>query len=80
MICVHHDPHTAQRCQQPATHHLYDEAGQVIPGGRYCQEHAQEILQEYAAKLNVAWQWAEIDNFGNPTEEPTVPKDKLPIR
>ena len=51
--CTHYADR--DRCTANATHRLLDEDGWRVPGGIYCQEHAQEIVDEYREKLG--WYW-----------------------
>ena len=53
--CTHYAPDNGPRCTADATHRLLDGDGWRVPGGIYCQEHAQEIVDEYREKLG--WNW-----------------------
>lgn len=55
--CVHYGPPQSRgpRCQAEATHQLYQADGQPNPGGRYCEQHAKEIIEEYARVLGEQW-------------------------
>ena len=51
--CSHYTGDT--RCTQPATHWLYTPDRKRAPGCFYCREHAEEVLDEYADKLDQFW-------------------------
>lgn len=72
MQCTHHtyppgqpDNHRAAiRCQNVATHWLYQDDGQPCPGAATCLEHGQAVVEEYAAKLGETWTLRRIDERG----------------
>ncbi len=49
-------PETFERCPRPAVVHLVSE-GKDVPGCYYCQEHADEILEEYARHVGIVGHW-----------------------
>ena len=54
--CTHYAPDNGPRCEADATHRLLDGDGWRVPGGIYCEAHAQEIVDEYREKP--AWLWS----------------------
>ena len=59
--CTHYAPDNWPRCTADATHRLLDGDGWRVPGGIYCQEHAQEIVDEYREKMGWLWSMQPIE-------------------
>jgi len=53
--CIHMNPDGLMTCTATATHRLCDSRDKRVPGARYCQAHAQDVLDEYADRLG--WHW-----------------------
>lgn len=43
------------RCLLQATHRLFAPDGKPNPGGRYCKNHGEAIVDEYKEKLHEEW-------------------------
>ena len=42
-------------CNAPATHTLRDEHDRPVPGCKYCEKCANEIIAEFASRLKMYW-------------------------
>lgn len=52
------------RCEAEAVVRLYAWDGKPVPGGLYCQAHADECIAEYREKLGKEWTLRAVDEFG----------------
>lgn len=63
MTCSHW-PRNGRRCEAEATRLLLAPDGKPVPGGFYCQAHAEAITAEYSEKLGEDWPSVEVDENG----------------